>query len=95
MNGWNRLILPVAGLVLMTLAGCSESKPPAQASIEKVQGVAIVEVQKATVPDVVEATGTVRAALSAQLASQVMGTIMRVNVQEGDRVRRGRGSGID
>ncbi len=37
----------------------------------------------------VEATGTVRAALSAQLASQVMGTITRVNVHEGDRVRRG------
>ena len=41
------------------------------------------------VPDVVEATGTVRAALSAQLASQVMGTITRVNVHEGDHVRRG------
>ena len=36
-----------------------------------------------------EATGTVRAAQSAQLASQVMGTITRVNVHEGDRVRRG------
>ena len=48
-----------------------------------------MQVQKTTVPDYVEATGTVRAAQSAQLASQVMGTITRVNVHEGDRVRRG------
>jgi len=33
--------------------------------------------------------GTVRAVLSAQLSSQVMGTITRVNVHEGDLVRRG------
>ena len=50
---------------------------------------ALLQVQEATVPDAVEATGTVKAAVSAQLASQVMGTIIRVNVQEGDRVRRG------
>ena len=36
-----------------------------------------------------EATGTVRAADSAQLSSQMMGTITHVNVHEGDRVRRG------
>ena len=48
-----------------------------------------MQVQKTSVPEVVEATGTVRAALSAQLSSQVMGTITRVNVHEGDRVRRG------
>jgi RND family efflux transporter MFP subunit len=77
----------VAGLA--ALAGCSESKPPAQPPAEKVHGVALMQVQKATIPDTVEATGTVRAALSAQLATQVMGTITRVNVKEGDHVRRG------
>src|SRR3974390_2273840 len=75
--------------VLALLAGCSESKPAAPAAPEKVHGVAVMEVHKATVPDAIEATGTVRAALSAQLASQVMGTITRVNGHEGDRVRRG------
>ncbi len=48
-----------------------------------------MQVQKATVPDAVEATGTVRAVLSAQLSSQVMGTITRVSVHEGDHVKRG------
>ena len=82
-------LIVAAALTVVGLMGCSESKPPAQASAEKVHGVALLQVQKATVPDAVEATGTVRAALSAQLASQVMGTITRVNVHEGDHVRRG------
>jgi len=51
--------------------------------------VEITEIRDATVPDFVEVTGTVRSALSAQLASQVMGTIRRVNAREGDHVRRG------
>ena len=79
----------VTVLAVAMLAGCSESKPPAQAAPEKVHGVAVMQVQKVTVPDVVEAPGTVQAVLSAQLASQVMGTITRVNVHEGDHVRRG------
>ena len=51
--------------------------------------VTLLTAQKTTVPDYIEATGTVRAAQSAQLSSQVMGAITRVNVHEGDRVRRG------
>ena len=84
---WVGIIVAAAGLAV--LAGCSESKPAAPAAPEKVHGVAVMEVHKATVPDAIEATGTVHAALSAQLASQVMGTITRVNVHEGDRVHRG------
>ena len=85
----SRYSLIVAALAFVGLIGCSESKPPVQAPAEKLRGVALLQVQKATVPDAMEATGTVRAALSAQLASQVMGTITRVNVHEGDHVRRG------
>ena len=83
------LILPATAIAMMTMFGCSASKPATQPPAEKVHGVALMQVQKATVPDAVEATGTVHAALSAQLASQVMGTITRVNVHEGDHVRRG------
>ena len=83
------LMLPATAIAMMTMFGCSDSKPASPAPAEKVHGVAVMQVQKATVPDAVEATGTVRAALSAQLASQVMGTITRVNVHEGDHVRRG------
>jgi RND family efflux transporter MFP subunit len=81
--------LAAAVLMVTGLLGCSEPKPSSPAAPEKVHGVALLQVQKTTVADVVEATGTVQAALSAQLSSQVMGTITRVNVHEGDRVRRG------
>ena len=83
------MVLGSGILAVVGLAGCSESRPAAQAAPEKVRGVAVMQVKQATVPDTVQATGTVRAALSAQLASQVMGTITRVNVHEGDTVRRG------
>ena len=68
----------VSALVLLLgLAACSGEKPTTPSA------------QRTTVPDYVEATGTVRAAQSAQLSSQVMGVITRVNVHEGDRVWRG------
>ena len=76
-------------LGLLSLTACSGEKPATTAAPESVSGVALITAQRVTVPDYLEATGTVRAAQSAQLASQVMGTITRVSVREGDAVRRG------
>ena len=78
----------VAVLTLM-LGACSSEKQNNAPAPETVSGVALLTAQRTTVPDYVEATGTVRAAQSAQLSSQVMGTITRVNVHEGEAVRRG------
>ena len=80
-------VVLIAGVI--GLAACSENKQATQTTPEKVHGVAITEIRQVTVPDFVEVIGTVRPTLSAQLASQVMGTIRRVNVREGDHVRRG------
>jgi len=74
---------------VLVLASCSGEKPKTTGAPETVSGVVLITAQRATVPDYVEATGTVRAAQSAQLAGQVMGTITRVNVHEGDAVHRG------
>ena len=74
---------------LAGLSACSNEKQQATAPPEIVRDVTLLTAQKTTVPDYIEATGTVRAAQSAQLSSQVMGAITRVNVHEGDRVRRG------
>jgi RND family efflux transporter MFP subunit len=71
------------------LAGCSGEKAKTGPTLETVSGITLLTARNTTVPDYVEATGTVRAAQSAQLASQVMGTITHVSVHEGDRVRRG------
>ena len=45
--------------------------------------------QRASIPDYLEAPGTVRAAQSSQIASQMMGNIAEMRVHEGDRVTRG------
>jgi len=75
--------------LLVLLAACSRSEPATTPTPETISGVTLLTAQRAAIPDYIEATGTVRAAQSAQLASQVMGTITRVNVHEGDAVRRG------
>jgi RND family efflux transporter MFP subunit len=49
----------------------------------------VVAIHPANVPDVLEVTGTVRAAQTSQLASQAMGNIVDIRVHEGDHVQRG------
>jgi RND family efflux transporter MFP subunit len=46
-------------------------------------------VQQASVPDLVEAVGTVRAAQTSDAASQMMGNIVEIRAHEGDHVQRG------
>jgi len=71
------------------MLGCSsENRVPASAP-ETVSGVAVIAAQTVTVPDWLEAVGTVRAAQSAQIASQTWGNIAEVRAQEGDRVQSG------
>ena len=74
---------------LVGLSACSSDKVRAAAPPEIVKDVALLTAQNTITPDYTEATGTVLAAQSAQLSSQVMGAITRVNVREGDQVRRG------
>ena len=86
-KGGRPTIFALLGLSLLT--ACSGEKPTPPPAPELVRDVTLFTAQRTTVADYVEATGTVRASQSAQLSSQVMGTITRVNVHEGDRVRRG------
>src|SRR5512140_820119 len=69
--------------------GCTTHKQDVPPIRETVSNVSVLVAQKATVPDYVEAVGTVRAAQTSQLASQIMGAITSISVREGDRVRRG------
>ncbi len=71
------------------LTSCSSEPKHAVAQPETVSGLTLVPVSRTIVPDVVESVGTVRAAESAQLAAQMMGNIVAVNVHEGDHVKRG------
>lgn len=91
MNDMN-VALKLATLTLAaaaSLTGCSNEQVQAAPSPETIRNVAVLPVQARTVPDLVEAVGTVRAVQSSDLSSQMMGTIVEIRVREGDRVQRG------
>lgn len=74
---------------VMALAACSSKHEAGTPVPEVVHDVVLQQVSPSKLPDNVEAVGTVRAAESAQLAAQMMGTVLAVNVHEGDHVKRG------
>jgi len=83
----NIAVVLAVGLSMFATA-CSSEPRSAQAAPENVTGLQLVSAERATIPDVVEAVGTVRAAQTTQVAAQAMGAIVAVYVREGDRVRR-------
>lgn len=84
--------LKLGSLMIATtigLSGCSSERQQAIAPAEILRNISVLAVQQANVPDLLDATGTVRAAQTSDLASQMMGTIVAVRVHEGDLVERG------
>ena len=77
--------LLLAGLFLAA-CGETERKP---APTETISGLRVQKIELKTVPDELEAPGTVIAAATAQVAARTMGTVMQVAVKEGDTVRGG------
>lgn len=82
-------VIPLAVALAGGLSGCSSERQPTPLGPETVRNVSVLLVQRADVPDLLEAVGTVRAGQTSQLASQMMGNIVEIRVQEGDRVQRG------
>jgi RND family efflux transporter MFP subunit len=76
-------------LAVALLSGCSIQRETVSAAPETVGNLSLQPVHRAGVPDLIEAVGTVRAAETSQLASQMMGNIVAIRAHEGDRVRRG------
>ena len=83
-NTWLAIVL-VAG----SLSGCSNERRIEAAAPETVNDVQLFVAQKTTVPDWLEAVGTVRAAQTSQLSSQIMGSIVAIQAREGERVESG------
>jgi RND family efflux transporter MFP subunit len=79
------LIMALGGV----LAGCTNERRAATAPPETLSNVSVIAVQKTTVPDWLEAVGTVRATQTSQVSSQLMGNIVEIRAHEGDRVQRG------
>jgi len=76
-------------LLAAGLSGCSKEQHLDAHAAETVRNVSVIVVHKTTVPDWLEAIGTVRAAQTSQVASQMVGSIRDIRVQEGDRVQAG------
>ena len=74
---------------LAALSGCTTQRNLAAVPAETVSGLHTLKLCEAAVPELLQATGTVRSWRTAPLAAQVMATVVTVNVREGDQVRRG------
>ncbi|MBN1102908.1 MAG: efflux RND transporter periplasmic adaptor subunit [Deltaproteobacteria bacterium] len=82
--------LPLFFLLLYS-PGCGDKIEPG-ATARKPQGVHRAVVKTAAMvdrPEVLDAVGTVQAGASIHLSSKLMGTVVKVHVREGDRVKEG------
>ena len=84
-----RLATVVLPVLAASFLACSADRQTVSAAPEGAPNVTLVSTQMSTIPDEFEAVGTLRAAQTSQLASQMMGNIVEIRVREGDRVRRG------
>jgi len=75
--------------IVVGFSSCSTEQSVKVQSLETVRHIPVLAVQQADVPDLLEAAGTVRAAQTSDLASQLMGNIVEIRAREGDRVQRG------
>lgn len=92
MNRKNRIFAGIAGVTfacVVALSGCSNERTAQAEAPEALTGVATIVAQKTTIPDWLDAVGTVEAAQTSMVASQMMGAIVQINAREGDRVQKG------
>jgi len=82
-------LIPLTVVLAGGLSGCSSDRQPTPTAPETIRNLSVLAVQRADVPDLLESAGTVRAAQTSQLASQMMGNIVELRAREGDRVQRG------
>lgn len=84
-----RKLIPFSLFLLLLVVGCNDKKQTVAAAPPVVHDVALVQAQRVTIPDYVEAMGTVRAAQTSQLSSQIVATITAIRATEGQHVRKG------
>jgi RND family efflux transporter MFP subunit len=85
------LTLPIVLCLVASggLSSCSNERHTQAAAPETVSNVSVIVAQTTAAPDWLEAVGTVRAARTSQVASQIMGDIVEIRAHEGDRVQSG------
>lgn len=81
------LAISLSGLCLLTAAGCSKSKPPAQAM--SIPTVEVVAVEQKDIPIYGEWIGTLDGMVNAEIKAQVTGYLLKQHYAEGSLVRKG------
>ena len=84
-----KLTVTVLLAVMAGLSSCSKEQRSSSTPAAVLPKLPVLAVERSSVPDLLEAVGTVRAAQTSTLASQMMGTLLEVRVREGDRVQQG------
>lgn len=82
----------VSGVVLgglLLVAGCGRHEDVPAASVMTPRPAAIETVAPATIPDLVEAVGTVRSRAQSVLSSKIVAAVVTVHAREGQRVEAG------
>ena len=87
-------ILPAAILMFTTfsVAGCSKdhsAEKAAEAPVVVVTGATVETVRSASIPELLDVVGSVRARTSAVVSTRIPGSITLLKVREGDRVSKG------
>lgn len=83
-----RIVLTFAALGIV-VAGCSGKRVAESKKPDVVSNIATVTALKTSVPDWLEAVGTVQAARKSTVASQTTGNIVEIRAHEGDRIESG------
>jgi RND family efflux transporter MFP subunit len=78
-----------AAVCAIALSGCGKEPRKTESTPAPAVSVTTVVAQEVEWPSVYEANGTVRARVSASLASKVMGSVREMRVKAGDHVRSG------
>ncbi len=81
----------VLGLFLLAAPACRDRVEPGKAEVSRpsVSGLTVRPAAAERVPDILEVSGTVEPKARSVIASRMMGTVLTVNVSEGDRVKAG------
>ncbi len=75
--------------LFLTLPACKDRASQARTARPEIRGVVVATLAPSMVEEVYETSGTVKARMTAVLASRVSGAIVRLHSREGDRVQAG------
>jgi len=81
------IALALSGSLLA--AGCGSEKAVRSDTPELIQGVRVETAKLRSVPEMLEAPGTVVSMATAEIAARTTGTVLRVDAKEGDSVKQG------